>query len=190
MPKPPAAFSPLMMTQSSFQSAISLGSRSSTIARPLRPTMSPTNRRRTGSRPAIDHLALGEHEVEPRVMRQRRNFCRFLQRKGEADRRDRLAGAQGVKRAVVVTGAVADPVAAPVERRQRHDQQVGIELGRVGLGLAYAPLAAVKLLAERKGAEAQGLAALDNRWQRQSRAGGGEPAQQRHRVYFAADGRE
>src|SRR5213596_788086 len=51
MPKPPAASSPLMTTRSSFQSVISRGSRSVTIARPLRPTTSPTNKTRISARP-------------------------------------------------------------------------------------------------------------------------------------------
>src|SRR3954451_13826073 len=46
MPKPPAAFSPLITTRSSFQSAIKPGSRSATTLRPLRPTMSPMKRMR------------------------------------------------------------------------------------------------------------------------------------------------
>src|SRR5262249_51361071 len=48
MPKPPAAFSPLIATKSSFQSRRSAGSRSSTILRPLRPTISPMKRMRMG----------------------------------------------------------------------------------------------------------------------------------------------
>src|SRR6266545_2547399 len=46
MPKPPAAFSPLTTTKSSFQSRTSPPRRSSKIARPLRPTTSPMKRMR------------------------------------------------------------------------------------------------------------------------------------------------
>src|SRR5262245_27784124 len=51
MPKPPAAFSPLMTTKSSFQSCTRAPRRSSKTARPLRPTMSPMKRMR------IRHIA-------------------------------------------------------------------------------------------------------------------------------------
>jgi hypothetical protein len=46
MPKPPAAFSPLMTTQSSRQRSRNAGSRSATAPRPGRPTISPRKRRR------------------------------------------------------------------------------------------------------------------------------------------------
>src|SRR5271165_38205 len=44
MPNPPAAFSPLAATKSSFQERTNCGRRCNTIARPLRPTMSPMKR--------------------------------------------------------------------------------------------------------------------------------------------------
>src|SRR5580658_9402260 len=44
MPKPPAAFSPLITTRSSFHFLIRFGSRSRTTVRPLRPTTSPMKR--------------------------------------------------------------------------------------------------------------------------------------------------
>ena len=46
MPKPPAAFSPLITTRSSFHLPIRFGSRSITIVRPERPTTSPMKRMR------------------------------------------------------------------------------------------------------------------------------------------------
>ena len=50
-----------------------------------------------------------------------------------------FSDAQPVDGHVVVAGAVADAVAAAVEGRERHDQDVGIDLGRIVLRLADAP---------------------------------------------------
>ena len=55
----------------------------------------------------------------------------LLRRKGDADGDDRLHRAQRRERHVVIAGAVADAVAAAVEGQQRHDQDIGIDLGRV-----------------------------------------------------------
>src|SRR5467141_2350815 len=149
MPNPPAAFSPLTTTRSSFQSAIRPGRRLSTIARPLRPTISPTNRMRTVSPlPARDRLALGQHEIETRVVRQRRHCIDLLHRVGKPEGDDRLLGAQCMEGEIVIAGSIADPAAAAIERRERHDQDIGVKLVRVRLGLADAPLAALELLAE------------------------------------------
>ena len=50
-----------------------------------------------------------------------------------------LLRAQRRDRHVVIAGAIADAVAAAVEGEQRHQQDVGLDLGRVGLRLADAP---------------------------------------------------
>ncbi len=68
----------------------------------------------------------------------------FLGGEGDADRGDRLARAQPGDGHVVIAGAVADAVAGAVEGQQRHEQDVGIDLRRVGLRLADAPLAAIE----------------------------------------------
>src|SRR5215471_18020268 len=145
MPNPPAAFSPLM-TKSSFQSAISPCRRSSTIIRPLRPTMSPTKRMRTFLRsPAVDHFALGQHEIEPRVVRQLRHHVGLLHGVGKPHGGDRFARTQGVEREVVIAGPVADAKPAAIEGGERYDQDIRIKLGRIGLRLADAPLSALQL---------------------------------------------
>src|SRR5262245_38260304 len=111
MPKPPAAFSPLTTTRSSFHSAIRPGSRSYTILRPLRPTTSPMNRIRMRSGPAaVDHVPLGQHKVEPGVARRGRHFGDLLRRIGDADRDDGFHAAQPRDGHVVIAGAVADAV--------------------------------------------------------------------------------
>ena len=46
---------------------------------------------------------------------------------GDADRADRLLGAQARQRAVVMARAIADAMAAPVERGERHEQQIRID---------------------------------------------------------------
>src|ERR1700733_5910983 len=102
MPKPPAAFSPLMATKSSFQSRTSPGRRSTTMARPLRPTMSPMNRIRTRSRPHVDDLALGEHEIEGRVARGGWNRVDLLGSECDADRGHLLHGAEPGEGHIVV----------------------------------------------------------------------------------------
>src|SRR4029077_11898984 len=101
MPKPPAAFSPLTTTRSSFQSAISFGNRSVKIARPDRPTTSPINKMRMrGSAslqfPEIKYLALRSHEIEPRVAVSGGHVRNFLGGESDANRCDRLFGAQRI----------------------------------------------------------------------------------------------
>src|ERR1700730_16686958 len=115
MPKPPAAFSPLMTTKSSCQPCISAGRRSVTLLRPLRPTMSPKKRIRTQLRPEIDGPTLRHHEIEARVAAGRRHRGNFLRRKRDADRRDGLHGAKAGNGQVVVSGAVTDAMAATIE---------------------------------------------------------------------------
>src|SRR5689334_16689888 len=109
MPKPPAAFSPFTMTRSSFQSRTRRGSRSATIARPLRPTTSPMNRIRTSSglpRVAkIDGVALREHEIKGGVAGGAGDGGNLLRRVGDADRGHRLHAPQPRDRHVVIAGA-------------------------------------------------------------------------------------
>src|ERR1043166_2290674 len=83
MPKPPAAFSPLTTTQSSFQSATSRGSRSMTMARPLRPTTSPTNNSRIGRWLADTPYALGERLAEAPGTHHERSAAPDHDRQGE-----------------------------------------------------------------------------------------------------------
>src|SRR5215471_3448509 len=165
MPNPPAAFSPLM-TKSSFQSAISPCRRSSTMVRPLRPTMSPTKRMRTLSRsPAVDHFALGQHEIEPRVVRQLRHQVGLLHGVSKPHGGNRFARPQGVEREVVIAGPVPDPTTAAIEGGERYDEDIRMELGRIGFWLTDAPLSALQIGAEGPGAERERLATGDDRRQ-------------------------
>src|SRR5262249_61537411 len=72
---------------------------------------------------------------------------------------DRLHCAQRRPGEIVVAGAVADAVAAAVESRQRHDEEIGMNLASVALRLADSPLAALQLLAEHPGAKRKRSAA-------------------------------
>src|SRR5918997_5612966 len=98
MPKPPAAFSPLITTQSSRQRSRRPGRRSITAWRPGRPTMSPRKRRRM----AVLLWALGPDEfrfrhdhVEHPVMGLHRNLFDLLNRIGKADGQDRMLRVEG-----------------------------------------------------------------------------------------------
>src|SRR5438067_8246921 len=116
MPKPPAAFSPLMMTKSSFHWLTSPGKRSATILRPLRPTTSPTKNRRISSGSAtIDQLVFRQHQVELCVAFGRWNGLNLLRRKAEPHGDERLHRAQRRKREIVVPRSIADAVPRPVE---------------------------------------------------------------------------
>ena len=105
--------------------------RSSSAARPERPTMSPTNRRRIsrGLRASI-HSRSVRMKSSALVVRLVGHGGRPRRRIGDADRADRPAGAQALQRAVVVARAVADAMAAPIEGGERHEQQIGIDGGR------------------------------------------------------------
>src|ERR1700753_860525 len=108
MPKPPAAFSPLMTTKSSDHRAIRPGRRSCTAVRPLRPRMSPMKRMRTRSDPEVDDLAFGEDEIEARVAQRGRNGRGLLSRERQPDRDDRFDAAQPGDRHVIIAGPIAD----------------------------------------------------------------------------------
>src|SRR6266446_3987141 len=156
MPKPPAAFSPLMTTKSSFHWATSPGSRSATILRPLRPTTSPTKKRRISSGSAtIDRLAFRQHQVELCVAFRRRNGLDLLRRKGKPHGDDRLYRAQRRKREIVITRPIPDALPRAVESGKRHDDHIGEHLGRRPGGLANSPNARAERLARRPGAERQ-----------------------------------
>src|SRR5215831_19567036 len=123
MPKPPAAFSPLTTTRSSFQSAINFGNRAVTAARPERPTTSPMKRIRMQSLPAeIDRLVLGEHEIEPCIACRGGHLGNFLNGERNPDRGHGLLRAQRRNRHVVITCAIADTMTGSVESRKRHDK--------------------------------------------------------------------
>ncbi len=53
-------------------------------------------------------------------------------RKRHANGKDGALGPEQRQRAVVMAGAEADAMAAPVERRERREQQLGLDLGRPG----------------------------------------------------------
>ena len=97
--------------------------------------------------------------------------------------------AQMRQRAVVVTGAIADAVARAVERRQRHQQDVGSNFERGRRRLENAERAAQQLVVGGPGAKLQRLVARRYHRQRQPRALRGELSHQGKRIDLAADRR-
>ena len=59
-----------------------------------------------------------------------RNLGRFLGGVGDADGEDFLPRAQRREGAVVIAGAIADAMPAAVEGRERHEEEIGRDLGR------------------------------------------------------------
>ena len=114
----------------------------STMVRPLRPTTSPTKRMRMLNAP---RRSITSRSVSTRSSRASRGVAgtaaNFLRREGDADGGDRLARAQPRDGHVVIAGAIADAMAGAVEGQKRHQQNVGIDLRRLGLRLADAPYA-------------------------------------------------
>ena len=129
MPKPPAAFSPLTTTKSSRQRWRSAGSM--------------VEKRRAAG--AADDVADEQQPHQPAPvasisslsvrMKSSRWSCGSAGTAGDfatphRRRRPRGSGPRArnrAKRAIVVAGAVADAMAAPVESGERHEQQVGID---------------------------------------------------------------
>src|ERR1700678_3027826 len=102
MPKPPAAFSPLTMTQSRSKAVRNFGNSCETTMRPARPTTSPMNRRRMhSSRFAVDPFALREHEIKPLVVSLGGKVGYFLHRIGDADRGHLTRSTQLGERSIV-----------------------------------------------------------------------------------------
>ena len=97
--------------------------------------------------------------------------------------------AQMRQRVVVMSGAIADAVAAAVERRQRHQHDVGNDFGGGRRRLENAERPEHQPVVGRPGAKRQRLAARHHRRQRQPRALRGELAHQRRRIDLAADRR-
>src|SRR5215213_3558389 len=121
MPNPPAAFSPLMITQSSRQRSRRAGRRSLTALRPGRPTMSPRKSRRMAMSAPWDanELGFGDDRVEPAVMRLERNLDDLLNRIGEPNRENRVLFGECRDRAVEMALAVSDAPTPPVEACER-----------------------------------------------------------------------
>src|SRR5882724_12203236 len=132
MPKPPAAFSPLTMTRSTAQSRIMPGKCSEMAVRPALPTTSPTKRMRKLQTPEIEQLRFRYQIIQRHVVWQRRNSLDFLHREGEADGDDFLRITQARERAVIMSGAITDPVTRSVERGQRNQYDVGNNFGSIG----------------------------------------------------------
>jgi hypothetical protein len=105
-----------------------------------------------------------------------------LRRVGDAYGDYGLEGTQPADGHIVVARAVADAVAAAVERRQRNNENVGIDLGRIVLRFADTPDAFVERLTERIRPHDQRLAAASHHRQREFRAGCREFAHQRQRI--------
>ena len=81
---------------------------------------------------AVDRLALGQHEVEPRVVGHVGHARDLLGRERKTHRHDRLDPAQRREGTIVVAAAVAEAKTAPVERGQWNQQQVRLDRGRLG----------------------------------------------------------
>ena len=81
-----------------------------------------------------------------------------------------------LQRVVVMPGAIADAVALPVERRQRHQHDIGNHLGRGRRRLGNAERPEHQPVVGRPGAKDQRLAARQHHRQRQFRAQPGELA--------------
>ena len=62
------------------------------------------------------------------LIRHRGDFANPI---GDADSMNRLDRAQARERAIVIARAIADAMAAAVETGERHEQEVGIDGGRV-----------------------------------------------------------
>src|ERR1041385_156214 len=106
MPKPPAAFSPLTTTRSSFHPDTRPGRRSFTAARPERPTTSPMKKIIIRLLFAeIDRFALGQNEVELFIAIGGGDKRNFLRCESYSDRDDRFTAAQAVDRHIVIACA-------------------------------------------------------------------------------------
>src|SRR5262249_56744134 len=101
----------------------------------------------------------------------------LLRGKTDAGGQDTLLCPQRRDGQIEIAGAVTDAVAAAVERQERHDENVGLDLGRVGLGLADAPDAGRERLAPAIGAPAERLAPAPPDPPRQPRVPGPAPRQ-------------
>ena len=116
------------------------GSAAATASRPERPTTSPMNRMRIQGSLAGDHAVIRRHRVQRHIRRPGRHLRHLLPRIGDAER---ISPRQRGQRAVVEAGAVAQPVAAPVERQQRHQQEIRhCRLTHRAKGAEHAPVAA------------------------------------------------
>ena len=138
----------------------------------------------------VDEFGVGQNEIERLVVRLVGNRLDLADAIGDADRDDRLQRPQARERQVVMAGAIADAMAAPVERGERHEQQVGIESGRLGRRLGNAHLPGDGRLAGPPAAEHERLAAGAGDRQRGRNARARERGEQRQRVGFVAHGME
>src|SRR5687767_3188608 len=134
IPKPPAAFSPLITTQSSRHRSRRAGRRSNTALRPGRPTTSPIkNRRMTRTSGSYaDAFGFRDHETEPSVVGLERHLRDLLDRIAKADGENRMPGREGRDGAVEMALAVPDPPAASVEAGERDDESLRKAFRRVG----------------------------------------------------------
>ena len=178
-----------MTTKSSFQSCTRPGRRSLTTVRPLRPTTSPMKRIRT--RQSLKSMI--SRSVNTRSSRASRGVLGTSviswAAKRNADRGDGLHRAQARDRHVVIAGAITEPIAGAVERKDRHDQNIGEYFRRFGLRLADAPDAGAERLTERPGAHDQRRATALNHGERQLGAGIGGTTHERERTDFELERR-
>src|SRR5690606_33255104 len=107
MPKPPAAFSALITTKSSFRSRFSAGRWSERPSRPDLPTTSPKNASLIRSASWDGSIArLGQNAMQADVVRFERQIFELLPGIGEADASGVGQGREG---SVVVAAALPQP---------------------------------------------------------------------------------
>ena len=85
--------------------------------------------------------SIGQDGVQPLIVRLIRHGGDFADPVGDADRMHGPDRAKAGQAPIVIAGAVADAVAAPVEAGERHEQKIRIDGGRrlEGLGNRHRP---------------------------------------------------
>ena len=102
-----------------------------------RPPDDVADEKQTDHRLAEENCFLFGHDgVQALVMGLIRHRGDFAYPVGDADRMNRLHRAQAGEAPIVIAGAIADAVAAPVEAGERHEQEIRIDGGRSLEGLA------------------------------------------------------
>ena len=119
-------------------------------------------------------------------MRLVRDSLHLADRISDANGMNRPAGAQASERAVVVPRAVADAMAAPVERRQRNEQHIRRDFARLRRRLGNVHRTGNRSLAGTPIAENERESARSDR-QRGRETLIGERAQQGERIGLVAD---
>ena len=132
--------------------------------------------------------SVGEDEVERLIVRRVRGGFDFADRKGDPDRANGAFGAQFRQRTVVMAGAEADAMAAPVEGGERREQQIWLHVQRFGRRLRDVHGATAEEIAGLPQPEAEPVTARDGDGQGGRKARRGERLQKRQRVRLVGQG--